>query len=255
MLDRISDSLRTIAGARNFDLNSRARRHGLRSVAMPFALPLRDTAYGHYSFSGFLKTDSIYIHIPKAGGVSIANSLYGNIGAGHFTWAQYDQLFADEFVRRAFKFAIVRNPWDRIHSAFHFLSKGAGRFDFDLGPFRKAVGGRSFEGFVLDALPTAEVQAMIHFRPCMDFLRGKDGGIGHLDFIGRFENMEQDFATIAARVNPQASLLHMNRTDGSRADAYRRAYTPEMVDTVAGLYADGIAALGYAFEGGTPQVR
>src|SRR5258708_2253062 len=64
----------------------------------------------------------IFIHIPKPGGSSMAAALFGE-ASRHVPYFEYEQANPRKF-RQFFKFAFVRNPWDRLVSTYWFLRKG-----------------------------------------------------------------------------------------------------------------------------------
>src|SRR5947208_3465937 len=64
----------------------------------------------------------IFIHIPKTAGSSIALSLFGE-QLEHITYRDY-QIANPRKFDRYFKFAFVRNPWDRVVSSYFFLRNG-----------------------------------------------------------------------------------------------------------------------------------
>jgi hypothetical protein len=66
---------------------------------------------------------SIFIHIPKNAGSSVKTSLFGVEKENHKELIRYEAHNPKKY-RRFFKFCIVRNPWDRMLSAFTFLKSG-----------------------------------------------------------------------------------------------------------------------------------
>jgi hypothetical protein len=68
------------------------------------------------------KNKIIFIHIPKNAGVSINNAIYGK-PLGHF-YAKDIKKFCPEIFNNLFKFSVVRNPFDRLYSAFCFSREG-----------------------------------------------------------------------------------------------------------------------------------
>ena len=73
----------------------------------------------------------IFTHIPKAGGHSLKNALRdiefpNNPKAPlqwlplHFTLAETKNVFSDSFFNECFRFAVSRNPYDRLVSAYHW---------------------------------------------------------------------------------------------------------------------------------------
>jgi hypothetical protein len=200
-----------------------------------------------YSLKPFVLTKSLFVHLPKTAGVSISRALYGCLGMGHLTLADYRDLFRPRAFARMFKFTFVRNPFDRIHSAYHFLrSGGMGGLD---AQFNEQVlkDFHSFEQFVMEGLDRQDVSSFWHFLPDTHFLSYRPGHAVELDFVGRYERLERDFDYVRSRVSPAARLGYFNRA-AARED-YRRAYTPEMIDRVAKRYAADLDLFGYRFDG------
>ncbi len=63
------------------------------------------------------------MHIPKTAGISVAESLFGYLPY-HYTLSDYKLIYGRRTFRQYFKFAFVRNPFDRLFSAYRFLMKG-----------------------------------------------------------------------------------------------------------------------------------
>tara|TARA_B100000212_G_scaffold315324_1_gene269437 strand:- start:227 stop:580 length:354 start_codon:yes stop_codon:yes gene_type:complete len=67
------------------------------------------------------KHNVIFIHVPKAAGVSVNNAIYGR-PLGHFyaidVQSMYPKIFKDLFT-----FSVVRHPVDRLYSAYFFHAR------------------------------------------------------------------------------------------------------------------------------------
>ena len=204
----------------------------------------------------------VFVHIPKTAGTSLKRRLAGydldkrwqpdpaqiQHLYSHLTGAQLQaELEAVAGVDAAayFRFTFVRNPWDRVLSAFLYLSAGGGNQVRELprvaavkpfkGDFRRFVG----EGL-------APLQAEVpHLLP--QHLWSHDGLSRPLDFIGRFERLEADYAEIARRLglDPTAPLPHLR---ASRRRPYPEYYDADSRAVVAQVYARDIALYGYRFE-------
>jgi hypothetical protein len=64
----------------------------------------------------------IFVHIPKTAGKSI-NRFFGMEWQKHKDLSRYAGELQPQLFSSYFKFAIVRNPWDRILSDYNFQNK------------------------------------------------------------------------------------------------------------------------------------
>lgn len=190
----------------------------------------------------------IFIHIPKSAGISINKSLFGNLGGGHASIDWYIRKYGASTVKQYFKFTFVRNPWDRLYSAFYFLQQG-GINEEDKAFYNNHLKHIStFELFVMEWLTPEKLQAYWHFMPQYQFITAKQNREKILvDFVGRYERLEDDFAYLAKKLNLQnKNLLKVNSSQGKKNN-YREAYTNEMVEKVSILYAEDIKFFNYHF--------
>lgn len=212
--------------------------------------PVRGDARGRdYTLSRMLATRSVFVHVPKAAGVSISQAIYGNYGMGHLSIRGYRSVLRRSFLKSAFVFTFVRNPWDRLHSAYRFLKAGGWPGTGDAVFHAVIADCPSFEHFVHDWLERADIQAIEHFVPSLELLLDRDGEFFPFDFVGRYERLAEDFAELADLFGVARDLPHLNTMSQPDALGYARVYTPRMVDAVARHYAGSIAALGYTFDG------
>ena len=171
----------------------------------------------HMIFS-FEKYDAIYFRVPKVASTSILIS-----------FRKIDNLDKVEtYDPKLFKFAFVRNPFDRIASCFrHIIKRGA---DKKRHENKDLYGEMSFGEFV-DVVSKRDQKKMdIHFRPQHTFFPEKP------DYIGRFENLNEDFAEVVQRIGIKGpiELLHENKTDKT---IFKDYYSDEeIVKKVVKLY-------------------
>ncbi len=197
-----------------------------------------------YSLLPFEKTKSIFVHIPKCAGVSVNQALYGSLAGGHLTIQDYIIAFGPIKFRSFYKFTIVRNPWDRLVSAFHFL-KGGGFSEIDQKWFNKNIGSEiDFEEFVLTKLNKPEVLNWYHFRPQYKYISDFNG-TPIVDFIGKLENINQDFKTICNSLQRGYNLPNENR---SNRKSYLSYYTKETRNIVAELYKKDVELFEYEYD-------
>jgi hypothetical protein len=150
---------------------------------------------------------------------------------GHLTLSQVrPHLRADTF-DSFFKFAFVRNPFDRFVSYCSFITRKTGQFDRD----PKAVMRHFLAKPPLDH---------ILFQPQHQFVTDDEGEL-LTDTIGRVEQMQESYNEIARRIGiPAATLARVN---SSRRRDYRNYYDQELIDGVAKLYARDLELFGYDF--------
>ena len=199
---------------------------------------------GDFSLRSFDRYRCLFVHITKSAGTSVALSLFGELPY-HYTAMQYRVIFGSRTFNRYFKFAFVRNPWDRLLSAYTYLRSG-GWDENDREWFQTNLAHLpDFNSFVLDWLTSERLRSHLHFRPQSDFLCDRKGR-PLLDWLGYFENLQQDFDDVASRLGIKARL---GRTNASVREDYRNIYTKAAMDKVESLYRQDVENFGYAFEG------
>ena len=158
----------------------------------------------------------IFIHVPKTGGTSLRTALGMYPGPYHITAQKLWTGYPDSVNK--FSFAIVRNPWDRLVSYIHSMHDNRWQ-----RPDR-------FE--------------QLGFIPQVNYIMDETGK-PLVDFIGRYENLEEDFHTICVRIGiPTPPLPHLN---SSIHRNYRRYYDEDAKRFVADNYGADIDRFGYRF--------
>jgi hypothetical protein len=197
-----------------------------------------------YSYKPFDDRKVIFVHIPKCAGVSVNKAIFGNLAGGHTTFEQYLKIFEPKCIADYFKFTIVRNPWDRLVSAYFFLLKG-GFNEQERDWFNEELGAySSFDDFVRSWLNKKNIWKWPHFRPQYHYMLDNKGKV-QLDFVGYFENIDEDFAHIIQRIGVNCALPKLNT---NKHPSYTEYYTDETINIVAEVYADDIKLLGYSFD-------
>lgn len=206
----------------------------------------RETTSG-YSLKPFDRHKCIFVRIPKCATRSVSMSLFGNLAGSHRTVKDYQIVFSAREFEDYFKFTIVRNPWDRLVSAFFFLKKG-GVDEEDL-EFSKRYLSKypDFDSFVEKGLLDDDIINWIHFVPQYKFVCLRDNMLA-TDFVGRVESLDRDFATIANKLGIEAALSKINVTRSRKKD-FRSYYTKRTVEIVSEIYRDDIELFGYRFDG------
>lgn len=203
---------------------------------------LRTREIDGYSLAPFDRYRCIFVHIPKAAGVSVSRKLFGCLGGGHAPLADYAGVFSPHEFNTYFKFTIVRNPWDRLLSAFVFLKKGGFNQEDARWSSKHLSSYSDFNTFVKGWVNRKSVWTKQHFYPQSYFVE-LNGKI-NVDYVGRFENINEDFAVVARRLGIEGELDHLN---GTGKKNYRDYYDKESGEIVADVYRDDIALFDYRF--------
>ena len=205
----------------------------------------------------------IFVHIPKTGGTSLALALEGRAAADdiligdtpkarkrrrrlkgvqaagrlwkHSTLADIDGLVSREFVAGAFTFAMVRNPWDRMVSYYHWLRGQS--FDH---PAVQLAAELEFDGF----MRAPHTQASIRGHPYPSYLCDASAQERATLYI-RLERFSEDAAPLWAHLGFELSLPHENAS--CRDKDYRSYYSDSSAQLVAELCAPDIERFGYRF--------
>jgi hypothetical protein len=192
----------------------------------------------------FDKYRCIFIHIPKAAGISIRESLFGNKKwRKHIDAQTFQLIFGKKNFNRYFKFAFVRNPWARTLSAYNFLKKG-GISTPDKTYSEQIISNYpTFEAFVKQWLTKENASSWIHFIPQYRWIVDKNDKI-IIDYIGKVETIQEDYEYIRKKIGIGENLKHVNK--GNPKD-YRQAYTEEMKHIVEEVYREDIDRFHYSF--------
>jgi hypothetical protein len=205
----------------------------------------------------------VFVHIPKTGGTSLALALEARAlkddimlgdtpkarnrrrrlrdaqSAGrlwkHSTLADIDGIVSPQELGDLFCFTMVRNPWDRLVSYYHWLRDQ----DFD-HPAVSLAKELEFTAFIA-AQQTRESLRRSDTAHYMRDITGTD----RCDLAIRLEHFEKDAAPLFDRLGFTLSLPRSNASE--RDSDYRRYYDAETMQIVADCCASDIRRFGYAF--------
>ena len=176
----------------------------------------------------------VFIHINKTGGSSIEQAL--GLRFEHKTALDKRAELGARAWQRTFKFAFVRNPWNRAisHYRYRMQTNQTGLGDGHLA-FRDWV-----KAVYRDRNPRYRDQELM-FQDQWYWL-SDDSGACMVDFIGRFESLPADFASLARILGVRGALPHLKRSETPpRADYY----DAESQEIVARYFSTDIEKFGY----------
>lgn len=155
-----------------------------------------------------------------------------SIGHGHLSLQQVRPHLGEQAFADYFKFAFVRNPFDRFVSYCAFMTRQQGHFDSDS------------RGVMRDILFRLRPVQHILFRPQYELV--VDGAGAMLaDYIGRVEDMQASYDAACIKIGiPSRALEQVNN---SRRGDYRQYYDQQLLDGVASLYRRDLELFGYGF--------
>ena len=240
--------------------------------------------------------DILFIWIPKTAGTSMYNIFerydcqrlifpreYMKFENGGFVSFTHFNIFSllrqsimsQEFFNKAFKFAFVRNPWDRLVSLYFYRIKKyeprfhtfenyvyymEKRFNSKNGLLAKVL-NEAYERFFhrfkrfhknnrffhfnknIEPIGLYNVMGMNQANPQADWIVDQNGQI-IVDYLGRFENLVEDFNNLCDIIGISEKLPQL-RTSQHRD--YRTYYNDKTKRIVEEIYKKDIEIFNYEF--------
>ena len=189
------------------------------------------TKLRHRNFDKF-----IFIHINKTGGSSIEKAL--NIPPEHLTALEKIEELGRKNWERRFSFTVIRNPWDKVVSHYHYRVQ-INNIDLSVRPI----------GFKEWVKRTYGIQDVFYydnpkmFMPQSDWITDHNGRV-LVDFVCRFENLDDDFSYVCEKLRKSTNLPHIK---ASKRGKYGNYYDEETIEIVARWFSKDIERFGYCF--------
>ncbi|MBT8152893.1 sulfotransferase family protein [Epibacterium ulvae] len=205
----------------------------------------------------------LFVHIPKTGGTSLALALEGRAMADdmmlgdtpkarkrrrrlndvstrgrlwkHSMRSDLEGLIAEDEMNSLFAFTLVRNPWDRMVSYYHWLQTQT--FVHAAVTLAQQL---DFAAFLRHPL----IQTALRENPAPRYMTGSDG-VERCDLYIRVEYFAQDAQPLFEHLGFELSLPHSNQS--ARLRDWRGYYTDETVEIVRQISAVEITRFEYSF--------
>lgn len=193
----------------------------------------------------------LFVHIQKTGGTSVTEALFtveGTRSVGH-AHSMIDTL--DPTVYSGYHtFCFVRNPFDRLVSWWNMMVRKGACNDFSRYLLSRGHGFSQFldmKDVIYEGNPDERefpeaYPKSIAFNQ-LDYMNGPDGRLA-VDFIGRYENLERDFAEVCGRIGLELRLPHANSFPRK---PYWHYYNAEDVDKVRSMCKRDLEFFDYEF--------
>ena len=167
----------------------------------------------------------IFVHIIKTGGVSIANALEMEQKQCHLSAHDIRKIVGEKIWNSYFKFTIIRNPWDKMVSSYHY------------NHHKWVPKETTFEDYIKN---WGNGMQVTRFPPQnAPYINEK------LDFIGRFETLEEDFLKILDHIGqPKRALPRLNQSQHLN---YRNYYSEKTRRIVKHQFATDIKIWGFEY--------
>jgi hypothetical protein len=192
---------------------------------------------------------AIFFHIGKTAGTNVEQTLlpgkrdyrvfYEDIVFGLDNGVMTQHLDCDgmkEYVKKDvydsyFKFTIVRNPWERLYSAYNYLK-----------PQHEQLFG-NFNNYIEHAcqvISNGRANHTSHFNPQSYYTKDAT-------FVGRFENLQEDFNEICRLIGFPLTVLPGRDAHALKDRKYQRHYDDKTRELVSKTYSQEINEFNYVF--------
>ncbi len=226
--------MKTTAGKPyQLDTGGRAMQRVYRRLRRAALIP----SAGRYNLTISHSGRFIWFRVAKVGTRTILNHLKAAdvaLDVEHASWIHYPLAHYQDY----FKFAFVRNPWDRLLSCWRNKVLEDNYFEFDPATHAQM---KDFAAFV-DYVGGLDVRtADRHLRSQSELI-----DLNAIDYLGRLESFDSDLNEISRYLElPEKEIVRKNVT--AQNIVYRDDYTPALQDQVAEIYRRDIQIFGYQF--------
>lgn len=221
-----------------------------RSIYRRFLYAIRGFPRVYFVFDD---RELIYIELPKVA----CTSIKATIGQDYGITMTEDKHLGDSplwhkeigklppHLKGFFKFSFVRDPFSRLVSCYmeKVVNKRQTGEAFRASAFQTLPTSINFEEFVRRTTKIPDRWANHHFKSQYSILFQR--GQPLLDWVGRFESLQDDWERLASRFDLNRELESHLVTRGSLYEDHRSFYTKELAELVYKRYRRDFEAFGY----------
>lgn len=226
--------MRTIPGQpKCLDKESKLMQRHFQGLRKSPSLP----SIGCYNLTISHERKFMWYRVAKVGTRTILGHLEDSgvrLDVEEASWVYYPVNSVGDY----FKFAFVRNPWDRLASCWRDKVINHDGLELD-GIEREQL--KSFESFV-------NYVSGLNIDECDRHLRSQSAliDLNMIDYLGRMETFEEDAGYIFRRLGlPEKEMEKKNVSAGK--ENYREYYNDQLLELVAQVYRKDIQIFGYQF--------
>ena len=198
------------------------------------------------------KKKFIFIHIPKNSGTEMTKELKKtykdttllmncerngiNIGIDkmHLYYDVIDKFIPKNILDNYFKFCIIRNPYNKLYSAWNFIKERHGYND--VNDFVKYKLDKEFI-YGKELIPG---DARVHYRPQFTFVYDTENN-KFANFVIKYENINEDIS----KMNTKYSLTIPLYDNGNTQKNYINFFNKESITKINSLYKKDFVLFNY----------
>ena len=180
--------------------------------------------------------DFVFIHINKTGGSSVEKAL--NLPFEHKTAREKIAEIGRESWNKKLSFTVVRNPFDKVVSHYHYRIKTN---QTQLGD--KPIGFTEWVELAYKDKNPAYHDKPKMFMPQTEWINDENGAVVVNEII-YFENLTGDFNNVLQKIGKNTSLPHVKKSNHKN---YKQYYDQATIDIVAAHFAQDLEMFNYSF--------